>query len=410
MAKLLVFLMVAVLTILVACGGGGSERQEDEVLAPDFGVADDGGGRLAKPGAPTPAPLAAAAIAIPTALDVARGGQSSSFAFEAPVVRPAPDLHSLASNLEIAQRKVISVASISIEVELVESAVTEVRVIAEGLGGFVEQLSSSGGPEHQTANITLRVPQGQFFTALDRIEAIGEVRDRRVGSEDVSEQFIDLEARLKSFLREEQSLLSLLERTETVSEILTIERELSRVRSQIERLQGQLNYLGRRVELATIGVTLFPPKMEGGEPPFGTLTVEVGDVSDSVAVAKKLVLGLKGSLDNVFLSVNDGDERAELSLLVFASDFERTLNTLAGQGKVRSVEIREGTSPTDGDAAGSEDPDAHINLSLVGTTGSSNTGLIVSIAAPTGGVATASLLGFLFYLSYRERRRRAVQA
>ena len=145
MAKLLVFLMVAVLTILVACGGGGSERQEDEVLAPDFGVADDGGGRLAKPGAPTPAPLAAAAIAIPTALDVARGGQSSSFAFEAPVVRPAPDLHSLASNLEIAQRKVISVASISIEVELVESAVTEVRVIAEGLGGFVEQLSSSGG-------------------------------------------------------------------------------------------------------------------------------------------------------------------------------------------------------------------------------------------------------------------------
>ena len=171
------------------------------------------------------------------------------------------------SSLEVTQRKIISNASIAVEVEVVQTAITEVRTIAESLGGFVEHLSSSGSPEHQRATMTIRVPQDQFLSALERIETLGEVQSQSVGSEDVSEQFIDLEARLKSSLREEQSLLSLLEKTEGVGEILAIERELSRIRSEIERLQGQLNFLERRVDLATIGVTLIPPREESVEPP-----------------------------------------------------------------------------------------------------------------------------------------------
>ena len=312
-----------------------------------------------------------------------------------------------AGNLEVTQRKVISTASVSIEVEAVENAITEVRVIAEGLGGFVEQLSSSGEPERQQAHITIRVPQEQFFRALEGIEALGKVHGRTVGSEDVSEQFIDLEARLKSSFREEQSLLSLLDRTNTVSEILTIERELSRLRSEIERIQGRLNFLERRVELATISVSLFPPRQDTVEPPFGALTVEVRDVSESVEVVKKVVLGLNGSVDNVYLLVKDGKERAEVSVRVFAPDFERTFATLEGQGRVRSKELRESTGSTNGMPP--DEPDAHINVSFINETGSSNTWLIVSIAAPIGGVALASLLGILFYMTYRAGRRRAPQ-
>ncbi|MDP6550399.1 MAG: DUF4349 domain-containing protein, partial [Dehalococcoidia bacterium] len=95
--------------------------------------------------------------------------------------------------LETSQRMVISTASISIEVETVQTAVAEVRVIAESLGGFVEHLDSSGGTERQRATMTVRVPQGQFFPAMERIEALGNVQSRNVGSEDVTEQFIDLE-------------------------------------------------------------------------------------------------------------------------------------------------------------------------------------------------------------------------
>ena len=398
MGKFIVFSILAVLMLLVACGGGSDERVDVKGASLDRELVNEG--VIAGGATSTSAPAVALAPPVPAA-------QDDLFFIEPAGGRGGGDLPSLAGNLEIAQREVISLASVSIEVEEVETAITEVRLIAEGLGGFVEQLSSSGEPERQQAQLTIRVPQAQFFPALERIEALGKVRGRTVGSEDVSEQFIDLEARLKSSLREEQSLLSLLEKAETVSEILTIERELSRVRSEIERFQGQLNFLERRVELATISVSLFPPKEDVGEPPFGALTVEVRDVEDSVAEVKKFLLGLNGSLDNVFLSVNDGGESAEVSLRVFSPDFERTLATLERQGRVRSKELREGRSPTNGETP--EEPDARINVSFIKETGSSNTGLIVSIAAPIGGVVLASLLGSLFYLTYRMGRRRARQ-
>ena len=74
----------------------------------------------------------------------------------------------------------------------------------------------------------------------------------------MSSQFIDLEAQLNSAQRREQSLLSLLEKAVKLNDILTLEQQLNRVRTEIERLQGQLNFLDRRVELATINVFLFP--------------------------------------------------------------------------------------------------------------------------------------------------------
>ena len=103
------------------------------------------------------------------------------------------------------------------------------------------------------------MPQAQFSSAVEQIELVGKVQSKNLGSEDVSERFIDLQARLKSSLREEESLLSLLDRTSTVIEVLAIERELTRVRLDIERLQGQLNFLERRIDLATITVSLSSP-------------------------------------------------------------------------------------------------------------------------------------------------------
>ena len=80
---------------------------------------------------------------------------------------------------------------------MVQPAINEIRAIAEGLGGFVEHLTSSGDSDREQATVTIRVPQDQFFLGMERIEALGKVRSRNMGSEDVSAQFIDLEARLK---------------------------------------------------------------------------------------------------------------------------------------------------------------------------------------------------------------------
>ena len=308
--------------------------------------------------------------------------------------------------LDVAQRQVISQASVSMEVDEVPAAVAQVRAIAESLGGFVGQLSSSGGPERQQSTMTIRVPQAEFFTALEHIKSLGKVRSENVGSEDVTERFIDLEARLRSALREEESLLSLLDKANQVSEILTIERELSRVRSDIERDQGQLNFLERRVDLSTITVSLFPPDAEVAQPPSGSLTIEVSDVSRSVEGIKALVSGVGGELDRVFVAVRDGKESSDVTLRVFSKNFKQVLSSVEAHGKVRDKEIRETTVPVEAEATPPAKPDARIDISFVEKE-SSVVWRIIAIAAPVGGVALVALLGLLFYVAYSAGRRRS---
>ncbi|MDP2954071.1 MAG: DUF4349 domain-containing protein [Chloroflexota bacterium] len=298
--------------------------------------------------------------------------------------------------LDTAQRQVISTASLSLEVKAVEAAVSQVRAIAEGLGGFVERLSGSSGKNQDQATVTIRVPQDQFFTAVERLEALGKVQNRNMGTDDVTERFIDLEARLKSALRGEQSLLSLLQKAQTVSDVLTIERELSRVRSEIERLQGQLNFLKRRVDLATITVSLFSPSVVVGQPPSATLTMEVESVSRSVEAAKALVSAVKGKVDQVTVSVRDGEERATLSLRVFRRDFPQTLASVEALGKVRQKEMREGTPPKEGATASAEEPDAHMGVVFERERSfwERNSALVLGI------LVLAGLLGLMIYVFY----------
>ena len=330
----------------------------------------------------------------------------SSLEFASPAAAFArPSERVQASALQTVQRKVISSASVSLEVEVVEDAVDQVRVIAEGVGGFVEQLSSSGGPERQRATMTIRVPQDQFTSVLERIEDLGAVQNKNLGSEDVSAQFIDLEARLRSSLQEEESLLSLLERAGVVSEVLAIERELFRVRADIERFQGQLNFLERRVDLATISISLAPPEVDADEPPSANLAVLVADVGISVESIKGLVDSVDGEVDRVFLSQRDGREEAQLILRVFSREFSGVMDFLEGQGKVRSKEVVEGSLPPGGAPEAGEEPQARIILSLLAEDDSLNVGLIAAIAGPLGGIALAGVLGGLFFWAYRAGRR-----
>jgi hypothetical protein len=305
------------------------------------------------------------------------------------------------NSLQTTQRQIISSASVSIEVETVEPAIDQVRAIAEGLGGFVEQLSSHGSGKDQQANLTLRVPQDQFFTAVDRIEALGKVQGRNLGSEDVSEEFIDLEARLKSSLQEEASLLSLLERATQVSEILTIERELSRVRSDIERVQGRLNFLERRVDLATISVSLFPPGARLPEPPSANTSIEHSNVSARVDAVRDLAASLNGEIDQVLRSTQEGRDRADISFRVFPKDFEQALSVVESEGKIVSRNVREGFNSPQAQDEPPEDPNARINVSFAEPV----TGYLwlkILIAA----VLAVAILSVAFYLTFRAGRNR----
>ncbi|MCS7207566.1 MAG: DUF4349 domain-containing protein [Dehalococcoidia bacterium] len=304
--------------------------------------------------------------------------------------------------LETAQRQVILTASMSLEVSSVERAVAEARAIAEGLGGFVQQLSLTGGKDNPQATLTLRVPQEQVFTALERLRGLGTLLAQSLGSQDVTEQVIDLDARLRALQREEQSLLALLGRAHSVGDILAIERELSRIRGEIERLQGQLQALRRRVELATITLTLTSPRRDVGTPPSASLGVAVSRVAPTVEQVKALVVARRGVVEGVFLVVQDGQERAEMSLRVFRQDFSSLLTALEGLGQVRHKEVREGAPPKNGLTP--QEPDAPIVLSLVEREEWWTPGRRWAVGLGAGGMLVVGL----GVLALRLRRRRAL--
>ena len=303
---------------------------------------------------------------------------------------------------QVAVRQIIATAELTIAAESVERAVIRARSIAADLGGFVEQLSSAGGAEPPRADLTLRVPQPQFFPALERLESLGEVQFRTLGQEDVTAQHIDLSARLKSAMREEQSLLALLERSGSVAEILAVERELARVRAEVERWQGQRNFLERRVELASIRLTLLPPGLGPPDPPRASFTLEVSNVADRVAQLKDYVAQREGALDEVYwLTYADG-EQANVTFRVYAADFAGATAFVENQGRVRHKELREGVNQsgnqTDADTPRPKQPDSRLTVSYVDPNFALQPWLVVGIlsgiAALAGGAALALRIAY----------------
>jgi hypothetical protein len=152
----------------------------------------------------------------------------------------------------IFERMVIFTAKLRLEVEDIDLTVYEIRLIAEDCGGFVAGMSTS---KSEWGVMTLRVPQDEFYDAIEEVEALGEVEERELKGEDITETYVDLEAQLVNLEREEERLVEILDIARNVEEVLKVEAQLSRVRGKIESITGEMKYLEGRVELATITVT-----------------------------------------------------------------------------------------------------------------------------------------------------------
>jgi len=164
-------------------------------------------------------------------------------------------------NLDVIGRMIIRTAEIEIESSDPEKCLNEIMSIAESYGGYVQsmKLHMRGGV---SARIVIRVPEKSFFNALNDVKKVGKVVSESVKGEDVTEQYIDLEARLRNLKAEEEWLVSTMEKARNVQELMMIERELWRIRGEIERIEGQLKYLERRVEYSTISVSIVQPPKE----------------------------------------------------------------------------------------------------------------------------------------------------
>ncbi len=140
-----------------------------------------------------------------------------------------------------------------------------VEQIVESADGLADQLAVSADPGSARAlRAMLRVPGDRLAETLGRLRALGQVTQDQQGAEDVADQLVDLDARLKSARATEQRLIDLLrERTGKLSDVLEVEQELTRVRLDIERLDAEKTNMSRRVAYATINLTISEERKAG---------------------------------------------------------------------------------------------------------------------------------------------------
>ena len=157
--------------------------------------------------------------------------------------------------------KVIRNGSLTLVVENPASAVMGVEQIIAGIpGAFIASAEVRQAGDLQPSSLTLRVPAQAFDQAMAALRALAhEVLSEQISARDVTEEYTDVDARLRNLQAAETQLLALLEKADTVEDLLKVENRLADVREEIERLQGRLNVLEDRIALATIHVLLHGP-------------------------------------------------------------------------------------------------------------------------------------------------------
>ena len=159
------------------------------------------------------------------------------------------------------QRKTIMDGSISLKVQDTPQVIADVGKLAEDYGGYIVSSYISKSGEYFNGQIIVKVPQDKMLEVSDKVIAMGELTDRRSTSQDVTQEYYDSQARLKVLQEKELRLTSFMASAQSIEDLISIENELAANRSQIEVLQGRLNYLNNATSYSqlTIGLTQSVP-------------------------------------------------------------------------------------------------------------------------------------------------------
>ena len=180
---------------------------------------------------------------------------------------PAPENEQAPSNPAVTSEEVtpgsmlVRVGQASLQVDSLETGIARVRDLARRTGAVVANTTMEGGRDQtRAASLQLRIPSARFDEAVNALTPIGKLESVNVSAEDVGEEYVDIQARVANARQLEQRLLELLaRRTGKLSDVLSVERELARVREEIERYEGRMRYLRSRASVSTLTVALHEP-------------------------------------------------------------------------------------------------------------------------------------------------------
>jgi hypothetical protein len=242
---------VAAVIIISMLVGIISNKSENSFSVQNEAARNQAGLPAAAPGATT----AAAATPVAGVSTASRASGNSA---------PAADAssgQSSSSNQPLpADRLIIRNATVSLTANDVEKTLLDVKALAAEKSGVVFQSNSSIRDDKTYATLTIQVPSSAFDDTMNRLRKLNgvKVESENTTSQDVTEEYVDLKAQLTNLQATETELVRLLSKTTSVAEVLSVQRELTNVRGEIDRRQGRINYLEKKTDMSSITVNILP--------------------------------------------------------------------------------------------------------------------------------------------------------
>ena len=159
-------------------------------------------------------------------------------------------------------RKLIETVSLEVETKDFEQLMSVLNARIQELGGYVEDMDTYNGSSYsdyhsmRSANLTVRIPNGQMDNFLNTVSDNGNIVRRSGNIKDVTLSYVDMESRRNALRTEQSRLMEFLDRAETIEEIITIEERLSEVRYQLESMESQLRTLDNLIDFSTIHISI----------------------------------------------------------------------------------------------------------------------------------------------------------
>jgi hypothetical protein len=258
-------------------------------------------------------------------------------ATQAPVQEPAPAL---------APRKLIRNATVELEIVSFDNAVQKITVFANEENGYVTTTDSEKQANGKLrGQVVVKVLPENLDRFLQKLRGLGELKNQTLGTEDVTKAYFDTDARLKNAHVMEQRLIDMLKaKTGKVSDLLQVEKELGRVREEIEKMQGELKYWDSQVQFATVTISLAEKDME--EPAAfllkerAQLALYAPDVEKIYNEVKSLA-SPKVQITNAQLNRDySGRVSAQMTMLITPEESDSVIGRVKSLGRVENFQTQ----------------------------------------------------------------------
>jgi multidrug efflux pump subunit AcrA (membrane-fusion protein) len=197
---------------------------------------------------------------VPSESRIAYAGEAAS----API--PTSALSEPGSGISGIDSKIIKTAYLSIEVEDVFGSIETLKNLASQKGGYLSSTNiQKNYNDRLSGSVIIRVPAAEFENTLTGVRALGTVRSASTQGQDVTEEYVDLQAQKNSYQNQLAQYNEIMKKAVKVEDVITVQQQIDRVQTELNRLEGRLKYLDSRIDLSTITVNLQEPEPVGGE-------------------------------------------------------------------------------------------------------------------------------------------------